>query len=113
MHELGIVYEVVRQVQQIVKEQNLTQVAGITLQIGAISTVVPEYIEKCYPAAVDGTIMENTQLHIEIMPANALCQNCGKVYDLAQNSRFCPYCQSPLHEVLSGKEFYIKEIEAC
>jgi len=37
------------------------------LQIGKMAPVVPHYFEQCYPAAVDGTSMENTKLVIETL----------------------------------------------
>lgn len=113
MHELGIVYEVVRQITEIAKRESLTQIASVTLQIGQLSSVVPEYLEKCYPAAVDGTIMQNTVLHIEELPANAICKSCGKVFNVVDNNKICPFCGKNGWDLLSGREFFIKQIEAC
>jgi hydrogenase nickel incorporation protein HypA/HybF len=79
MHELGIVIEIVKTVEDFVEKNHLSRVDTLVLQIGKMAPVVPQYIEQCYPAAVDGTSMENTKLVIEI---------------------------------LSGKEFMIKEIIA-
>lgn len=45
----------------------------------------PQYIEACYPAAVDGTLLQDTELKIEIIPGNARCKQCGKVFNLLQN----------------------------
>lgn len=79
MHELGIVIEIVKTVEDFVEKNHLSRVDTLVLQIGKMAPVVPQYIEQCYPAAVDGTSMENTKLVIEM---------------------------------LSGKEFMIKEIIA-
>lgn len=75
--------------------------------------MIPKYIEECYPAAVDGTILEETKLEIEILPGNVKCNNCNKVYNLIQNKDACPCCSENHWELLSGKEFMIKEIVAC
>ena len=77
MHELGIVMEIVRVVDEFAKEQNITEVETIVLQIGELSGVVPEYIRECFPAAIDGTFMEETALEIELIPGNARCQSCA------------------------------------
>lgn len=68
MHELGIVIEIVKTVENFVEKNHLTRVDTLVLQIGKMAPVVPHYIEQCYPAAVDGTSMENTKLSIEILP---------------------------------------------
>ena len=57
MHELGIIIEVVQTVERIAREQNLTQIQRLTLQIGELSSVIPYFVEQCYPAAVDGTML--------------------------------------------------------
>lgn len=113
MHELGIMYHVIDHVLKVVKENDLTEVEAVVLQVGELSSVVPKYLEACYPAAVDGTMLENTLLEIEMLPANAICKGCGKVYGLAENKERCPVCGDEARELISGQEFYIKEIRAC
>ena len=113
MHELGIVIEIVNMVERIAREQNLTQIDTLVLQIGELSTVVPQYIEACYPAAVDGTMMQDTKLKIEILPGNGRCKDCGKVFNLLEHKSTCPHCGGGEWELLCGREFNIKEIVAC
>lgn len=112
MHELGIMYHIVEQVLSVTQENNLSKVEAIVLQVGELSSVVPRYLEKCYPAAIDKTILKDTKLEIEIMPANGMCPACHKVYPLLINNNICPYCHDDKPELISGKEFYLKEIRA-
>lgn len=113
MHELGIMYHIVKQVLGVVERNHLSKVDAIVLQVGELASVVPRYLHACYPAAVDGTILENTKLEIEMLPANGICKGCGKVYSLLVNANECPQCQSKDFEMISGGEFYLKEIRAC
>ncbi len=113
MHELGIVAEVVRVVEGIAQKQNVTKIDTLVLQIGELSSVVPYYVEQCYPAAAYGTMLEHTRLQIEVLPANGRCKACGQVYNVVQNRRACPACHSGEAELLGGREFLIKEIVAC
>jgi len=113
VHELGVVIEVVKTVQEFAEQNGVTKVDTIVLQIGELSSMIPKYIEECYPAAVDGTPLEETKLKIEILPGNALCKGCGQVFNLIRNKSRCPECGSKEWEMLSGKEFMIKEIIAC
>ncbi|WP_320128247.1 hydrogenase maturation nickel metallochaperone HypA [uncultured Sphaerochaeta sp.] len=113
MHELSVVMEVVKIVEKAMQENNLQQVKTIVLQIGEVSSMIPRYLHECFPAAVDGTALENSKLEIEILPANALCKNCKKVYPLVPNKGVCPQCGSNHKELLGGREFFIKEIVAC
>ncbi|MDW2800574.1 hydrogenase maturation nickel metallochaperone HypA [Clostridium boliviensis] len=113
MHELGVLMEVVRIVEDAVREQSLTQVDRLVLQIGEMALVVPSYVEQCYPAAVQGTLLENTRLDIEIIPASGRCRQCHHVFHVAEGYVKCPCCQSYSWELLGGREFMIKEIAAC
>lgn len=113
LHELGVVIEVVEAVEEIVKEENLTKVDKIVLQIGELSSMIPMYVERCYPAAVDGTILQDTKLEIEILPANGICKKCNKVFNLLENKKKCPNCGTEKWDILGGNEFVIKEIVAC
>lgn len=113
MHEIGVMIEVVKTVENFAKQNGVTKVQTLVLQIGELSTVVPRYIEACYPAAIEGTLLENTQLQIDILPGNAICDSCKKVFNILESRSVCPYCKSKDWEMLSGKEFNIKEIVAC
>ena len=105
--------EVVKAVEQFAKDNGVTQVDTIVLQIGELSAMIPRYIEDCFPAAVDGTSLQETKLRIEVVPGNGYCRKCGKVFNLVQNQGHCPYCGGKDFDLLSGKEFVIKEIIAC
>lgn len=113
MHELGVVFEVVKTVENFARRNAVTKIDTLVLQIGELSSIIPRYVEACYPAAVDGTILQDTKLKIEILPGNGLCKNCNKVFNLIKNDGKCPHCQSKEWELLCGKEFMIKEIVAC
>ena len=113
MHELGIVIEIVKTVENFARRNNVTKIDTLVLQIGELAPVVPRYIQECYPAAVDGTLLQDTKIEIEIMPGNGICTHCDKVFNILENSKKCPNCGCNEWEVLSGKEFMIKEIIAC
>ncbi|MEG0778645.1 MAG: hydrogenase maturation nickel metallochaperone HypA [Oscillospiraceae bacterium] len=112
MHELGIICEVVKTVEKIALEENLTTIEKIVLQVGELSGMVPSYIEDCYPAAVYKTTLENTRLELEIIPGIARCRDCGEEFNAVQCDLKCPKCNSEKLEALSGREFIVKEILA-
>lgn len=112
MHELGILVEVVRQVEAIAEREQLTHIEALVLQIGEISPVVPYFVEQCYPAAVHGTLLEHTRLEIEVLPANGRCKICEKVYNVKAHRRVCPVCGQTSFELLGGREFMIKQMMA-
>jgi hydrogenase nickel incorporation protein HypA/HybF len=112
LHELGVVIEVVKTVEDFAKKNGVTKIDTLVLQVGQLASVIPKYIEACYPAAVDGTLLQETKLKIEILPGNVICKKCNKVYNLIENNKKCPDCRSNEWELLCGREFKIKEIIA-
>lgn len=110
MHELGIILEVVEQVKQVALENDVAKIEKLILQVGELSSMIPKYMKKIYPAAVDGTILEDSELVIETIPGNGKCRECGTVYNLVEEHAVCPDCGGKSFEMLSGDEFIIKEI---
>ena len=48
MHELGTVFYVIQEVEKVVEENHLTQVASVTLEVGEVSGIIPYYLCLLY-----------------------------------------------------------------
>lgn len=112
MHELGIIIEVVKQVEEFAKENNVTEIEQITLEVGELSSMYPKFIEDVYPIAVERTSLKDTKLVIEMLPGLGTCKKCNFGYNLRLNNNICPLCGSDEYLVISGTEFNIKSITA-
>lgn len=110
MHEIGIVRSMCKTVLDYAKENNVQHISEIVCQIGELSLVIPQYVEELYPAVVAGTALENTKLILETVPGLAICNNCDEVFNVVANEGYCPNCGSFDKDVLSGRDFNIKEI---
>ncbi len=112
MHELGIVYEVIKIVDQFAVANDLTRVDKIILEIGQLSQTIPHFVEACYPAAVCDTPYHETKLEIIVLPAMGECQACHEHFNVVDNRKICPSCQAEAFRLISGREFNIKEVVA-
>lgn len=112
MHELGLLAEIVGKIEEVAKENNVTEIETLVLDVGEYSGVVPDYVEDCYPAVIEGTLLEHTKLKMNVIKGVALCHDCNKTFAIAGNEQHCPYCNSQKCEVVEGGEFVIKEIVA-
>lgn len=110
MHELGILSEIVAQIEDVAKENDVTQIHTLVLEVGEFSGVVPMYLEECYPAVIEGTILENAKLQIDVIKGRGRCRDCKAEFDLVENMPCCPECGSTNCEVTEGADFIIKEI---
>ena len=110
MHEIGIVKNVIKTVQNYAAENGVDTVSEIVMSVGELSLVVPDYLETLFPVVVKDTPLKDTKLIIEIVPGLAECEDCDAVFNVAECEGICPDCGSQNKTVLSGKDCTIKEI---
>lgn len=110
MHEIGIVRAMCSTVLDYAQENNIQSIAEIVCEVGELSLVIPEYVEKLYPSVAKDTMLADTKLILEIVPGLAECDDCDEIFNVVENEGYCPNCGSFDKTVLSGKDFNIKEI---
>ena len=94
MHEIGVVRSMVKTV----------------LDIGELSLVIPKYVEDIYPVVVGDTWLKDTKLVINVIPGMAECDECNELFHVIEHEGYCPNCSSFEKTILSGKDFFIREI---
>ena len=113
MHELGVVFHCIKQVNEIAAENNVKKINSVTVEIGEVSTVIPYYFEDCWNWAVKKeTVLKDAKIIIEKIAAVTHCENCGKDYPTVEHGKTCPHCGSGNTFLLTGNEINIKQIEA-
>ncbi len=114
MHELGVVFYVVRDVKQVAEENKVNKVSSVTLQIGEVTGIVHDYLIDCWNwARKKEPVMEEAQLRIHQIDAVSHCESCGQDYPTVRYAKICPHCGSENTYLLRGNEFLIDEIEVC
>lgn len=113
MHELGIVFQIIKQVDDIAEKNAAKEVKKVTLEIGEVSGVIPKYLEDCWKWAClnRSKYMKACELIIINLKAKSYCQDCQKMYDTMNGGRVCPNCQSQNTYLVTGNEVSIKDIE--
>ena len=112
MHELGVVFYIIRDVKEVAEANNVKRVESVTLELGEVSTVIPHYLEDCWNWAVKREpIMDGAKLKVETIPAVTWCDDCKREYPTVEHGKICPYCGSEHTWLKTGNEVNIKEIE--
>lgn len=79
MHELGIVLHVIDQVEELAKENNVSKVTRLTLEVGEVSSIVPSYFSDCFEWAKKKTeYMQDTELEMIILEGVSYCKDCKR-----------------------------------
>ena len=112
MHELGVVFHVVEQVEELAKSNNVKHVNAVVLEIGTVSGIVNSYLTDCWNWAVSKhEILKNCELKIEKVHAVSHCNQCNEDFNTILYGKECPKCKSTDTYLVKGNEFLIKEIE--
>jgi len=112
MHELGVVFYVVKDVKKVAEENDVAKVTAVTIQVGEVSGIVPEYLIDCWDwAKKKEPVMEDAEMKVEQIDAITFCEDCKKEYSTVEHGKTCPHCGSENTYLKTGNEFLIKEIE--
>ncbi|MBQ2162017.1 MAG: hydrogenase maturation nickel metallochaperone HypA [Bacteroidales bacterium] len=112
MHELGIVFYIIRDVKEAAEQNGVEHVSAVVMNIGEVSTIVPEYLTDCWRWAADKEeMLKGCELKILTVPAITHCDACGEQYPTVKFGKKCPHCGSDNTWLLQGNEVEIKEIE--
>ena len=111
MHEIGIVRSMCRTVKDYAAENNVDKISEIVLDNGELSLVVSKYVEDLFLAVADGDpLFKDTKLIFNVIPGLVECDDCDEIFNVIENEGYCPNCGSFSKQVLSGKDFNIREI---
>ncbi|HWQ58022.1 MAG TPA: hydrogenase maturation nickel metallochaperone HypA [Clostridia bacterium] len=111
MHELTLLSGVFRTVSREMERNRLSSVEEIALDVGELSSVVPEYLERCFPVAAAGTPLAKARLSISVVPAVCRCRACARAFPFRDTNGVCPACGGG-GELVSGTDFTVRHIVA-
>ncbi|MEI6206434.1 MAG: hydrogenase maturation nickel metallochaperone HypA [Desulfuromonadales bacterium] len=83
----------------------------IEVEIGELSTVVPEAIEFCFEACSHDTLLEGAELVIIRIPGRGHCHECEADTPLSELFGSCRNCGSSGVVIIAGEEMRVREIE--
>ena len=73
MHELGVLRQIVKTVDTVAKQNNISRVKHITLSVGEASGFVPVFLTKLFPVAIESIPrLSGSELKIEMVPGRGL-----------------------------------------
>lgn len=111
MHEISALEEAVRTADKLAEEHGIDAIKVLTLEIGELTGYVPRFFEEYFPIVTeDKPRLHNCELKTRIVRGEALCRDCGALYNVLRSEGACPKCHSREKKILGGQEFVIKEI---
>ncbi|MCR5792478.1 MAG: hydrogenase maturation nickel metallochaperone HypA [Lachnospiraceae bacterium] len=114
MHERAVTQSIIDIVVDKMKAEKVTRVDSITLVIGMMHDYETHWIEHYYNELSAGTPAHGAVIKIEKVPISFKCRECGKNFTLdvfKDREMVCKHCKSEKYDMVTGREFYIKEME--
>jgi len=114
MHELPVINSILKVVMKHAVTNNVNKVMAVHLQVGELSDLEDKWMQQYFDYLTKGGIAEGAKLVIERMPVVMKCDECGLSYevDIKQNKKLsCPECGSKKNTLVSGREYFIKNME--
>jgi hydrogenase nickel incorporation protein HypA/HybF len=119
MHELATTREILEIVLRHAGRHDVRKVERIFLEIGELSDLEQEWIQRYFDRISRGTVAEAAKIEVEIRPCSFACGDCGTVFPArlpggssAAEELSCPHCGSAAVRMISGDEYRVTHMEA-
>lgn len=110
MHEVGVISSMLKTLERVMAQEQLSHIDKVVLEVGELSGVVPHYMEECFPAAVYKTRFEDMKMEMEVVRGIIQCMECEHQFPVEDTELKCPVCGSDKLKPFAGTGFMIKEI---
>ena len=111
MHEIGVLYKMLEQVESVAKENHVRRVKKIEIELGELCGMLPVFFEQYYePATENKELFKGSELVIRNIPGEGLCTDCNTLYNVMRFEGQCPKCKSRNKKIISGRDFVVKNI---
>lgn len=112
MHELSIALSIVDGVTEEAESRDIERVIAVHLRLGRFAGVVQEALLFAWDEACRGTLLDSSRLVIDEVPLVGRCSSCKEDRMLPDMyTFFCPVCEHPIAELVSGKELEVTAME--
>ncbi len=114
MHELAVTESILNLVIKHATRNQVEKVLSISLKIGELTDLVDEWMQRYFNYLSKDTIAEGAILKIERSPVVFQCDDCKNTFPVSLKDTgkiVCSRCNSEKVMLVSGREFFIENIE--
>jgi hydrogenase nickel incorporation protein HypA/HybF len=112
VHELSVIAALFDTLLSQAKTHRARRITCVKLNVGALSGVVPEFLESAFDIYKQGTIAEGAVLIVDRLPFKVRCRACAAEEAREDFVFACPKCRATDLEIVQGTELVLERIEA-
>lgn len=113
MHEVHLMGQVVKAVNQALREANGAKPSVVRLKVSALSHLLDHdqaQLQVAFDIASHGTTAEGAALDIVTVPVEAICRCCGMKSDVSRMDAACEACGSHDLAFVPGPEVVVHDV---
>ena len=111
MHELSLMEGVLEILLESQKAHGFQRVTRVVLEVGELSGALPEALEFCFSAEMEGSPAEGAELELNLVEGSAWCGDCLQDFPLQSRIDLCPKCGAPPSRITGGNDLQVRAIE--
>lgn len=113
MHELSVMQGILEVVLRHAGKSGVSRVEAVNLEVGALSHLREEWMQKYFDHLTRGTAAEGAALRVRRVPAVLCCRECGHRFEWrGEDGPSCTVCASERADLVSGREYTVASLEA-
>ena len=113
MHEVHLMGQVVKAVNQALREANGAKPSVVRLKVSALSHLLDHdtsQLQAAFDMASHGTMAEGAALDIVTVPVEVTCRCCGMKSQVCRMDAVCEACGSHDLDVVPGPEVVVHDV---
>jgi hydrogenase nickel incorporation protein HypA/HybF len=114
MHELPVTESILKVSLNHAQKNHAQKIAAIHLEVGEMSDLEDEWMQRYFDYLSKGSIAEGAQLKIVRIPVVMECQDCMESFQIdikKEKEIVCPGCKGKNNKLISGRGYFIKSLE--
>ncbi len=104
MHERSLVRQLIEQVEEELRNRQLSGLTTVHLDIGEFSGVEPSLIEFAFQEMAVDKWSTAVRLVVNVTPLAAHCRQCGEDFRVERFRFVCPHCKNAAVDVIAGED---------
>jgi hydrogenase nickel incorporation protein HypA/HybF len=110
MHEMSIVKSIIDIVADELTKAGEGKVTEVELEVGKLSGIEFESLDFALKVLKPGSIIDGSSIVVRKPPGEAICNECGNLFETDSPVKPCPECNSYGCSILKGRELRVVSI---
>ena len=110
MHELSLVSELLRQVEEVRNAHHAERVVTVRVSVGEFSGTEPELLRSAFDLLAGTSCAKGAKLELQSRPLMGQCQTCQQEFRVEHFCFQCPFCAAREVSIVDGQDVILDSV---